>query len=173
MDFNIAEHLPEKFHDQSKVWIYQSNRIFTMTEAFSIEEKLEGFVSHWKSHGATVTGYANLFFGRFLILMADESATAVSGCSTDSSVHIVKEIEKEFGVNMFDRQLLCFYKNEKVEQIPLSQLTYALANNILSADDLYFDNTVLTKKDLETNWVKPINTSWLKKYLVSETDAKL
>jgi hypothetical protein len=35
--------------------------------------------------------------------MADETATGVSGCSTDSSVRLIKEIEKIFGVNMFDR----------------------------------------------------------------------
>ncbi len=171
MNFKISEHIPQDFNDQSRVWIYQSNRIFNITEAFILEEKLKAFVAKWSSHGSPVRGYANLFFGRFLVFIADESATTVSGCSTDSSVHIVKEIEKEFGVNMFDRQLLCFYKKEKVEQIPLSQISYALANSILEEDDLYFDNTVLTKSALQDHWLKPIKDSWLKKYVASPTNA--
>jgi hypothetical protein len=49
-----------------------------------------------------------LFFGQFIILMADEKATGVSGCSTDSSVRLIKDIEQRFGVNMFDRTTLAF-----------------------------------------------------------------
>ncbi len=49
----------------------------------------------WNSHGDPVKGYANLFFGQFIILMADETASMVSGCSTDSSVRLIKAIETE------------------------------------------------------------------------------
>jgi hypothetical protein len=36
--------------------------------------------------------------------MADESAITVGGCSTDSSVHLIKEIEKRFSVDLLNRQ---------------------------------------------------------------------
>ena len=122
MNFNIAEHLPEDFAANSRVWIYQSDRIFFMQEALEMEKMLQQFVSDWKSHGTPVKGYGNLFFGRFIILMADENATGVSGCSTDSSVRLIKEIEKKYNVSLFDRQMLTFYIKEKVEILPLSQL---------------------------------------------------
>ncbi|WP_204351865.1 hypothetical protein, partial [Klebsiella variicola] len=67
------------------------------------------FVSNWISHGTPVKGYANLLFGQFIILMADETATGVSGCSTDSSVHLMKEIELRFKADLFNRQNLAFY----------------------------------------------------------------
>ncbi|MFX7025331.1 hypothetical protein ABTI08_20805, partial [Acinetobacter baumannii] len=77
--------IPNDFNDNSRVWIYQSSKLFTLEEAFAIEDMLIQFVSNWKSHGTPVKGYANLLFGQFIILMADETATGVSGCSTDSS----------------------------------------------------------------------------------------
>jgi hypothetical protein len=159
--FNITEHLPEDFAPNSRVWIYQCNRIFFMQEALDMEPMLQEFVQNWKSHGTPVKGYANLFFGRFIIIMADENATGVSGCSTDSSVHLIKAIEKKFGVNMFDRTMLTFYIKEKVEQIPLSQLDYAIQNGFIKPDTLYFDNTVLTKITLENNWINAAKNTWL------------
>ena len=161
MNFNIAEYLPEDFSSDSRVWIYQSDRIFFMQEALEMETMLQQFVIEWKSHGTPVKGYANLFFGRFIILMADENATGVSGCSTDSSVRLIKEIEKKYNVSLFDRQMLTFYIKEKVEPLPLSQLKYAVENKFITADTLYFDNTVLTKETLENNWIIPVKNTWL------------
>ena len=89
MNFDITQHLPEDFAPNSRVWIYQSDRIFFMQEALEMEPMLQDFVAQWKSHGTPVKGYANLFFGRFIVLMADENATGVSGCSTDSSVRLI------------------------------------------------------------------------------------
>ena len=161
MNFLIQSHLPQDFADSSRVWIYQSTRLFSIDEAFQIENILTDFVANWASHGAKVKGYANLFFGRFIIFMADETATGVSGCSTDSAVHVVKNICSRFNVDMFDRLLLAFIIKDKVEQLPLSQLSYAVEQNFISKNTLFFNNVVLNKKQLENNWIIPVADSWL------------
>jgi hypothetical protein len=167
MDLNIKQHLPEDFSDNSKVWIYQSSRLFLISEALEMEDLLQQFVESWNSHGAPVKGFANLFFGRYIIFMADETATGVSGCSTDSSVRIIKEIEKKFQVDMFNRQLLNFILKDKIEQLPLSQVQYAIDNKFIDENSLYFDNTITTKKQLETQWIVPAGQSWLKRMFVT------
>ena len=106
MDLHFQKQLPADFHNDSRVWIYQSSRKFVISEALEIEELLQEFVQNWNSHGDPVKGYANLFFGQFLIFMADETATGVSGCSTDSSVRLVKVIETNYNVDLFNRQSL-------------------------------------------------------------------
>ena len=106
MNFNYRDLLPEEFDGSSRVWIYQSSRLFTIAESFRIEEMLGEFLRSWNSHGVPVKGYANLFFDQFIILMADERASMVSGCSTDSSVRLIHEMETLFNVQLFDRQLL-------------------------------------------------------------------
>src|SRR5688572_14687946 len=126
MDLDIKQHLPGHFNDNSRVWVYQSSRLFLISEALEMEDMLSAFVSQWHSHGKAVKGFANLFFGRFLVFMADETATGVSGCSTDSSVRLVQQIEKKYNVDMFDRQALAFIIKDKVEVIPLSQFNYAI-----------------------------------------------
>ena len=162
MNFNYRELLPEEMDESSRVWIYQSSRFFTIQEAFEIEEMLNEFVCGWNSHGVPVKGYGNLFYGQFIVLMADETASGVSGCSTDSSVRLMKEIEQKFQVHLFDRLLLAFLIKEKVQLLPISQLEYATQNRFVSGDTIYFNNTVQTKKELLEKWLIPVNASWLK-----------
>jgi len=153
--------MPADFAPESRVWIYQSPRLFFLSEALEIEKMLEAFTADWRSHGTPVKGYANLFYGQFIVLMADETATGVSGCSTDSSVRLIKEIEQRFGVPMFDRLMLAFRPKEKVEMVPLSQLPYALENGLITPETPYFNNTVTTKAELESKWLIPLKDSWL------------
>jgi len=171
MNIEFKEQIPDNFSDTSRVWIYQCNRLFFLSEALQIEEILEKFVGGWKSHGTIVKGYANLFFGQFIVLMADETVDGVSGCSTDSSVHTIKEIEKQFKVDLFDRQTLAFIIKDKVQLLPLSQLNYAAENNFITADTIYFNNTITTKKELLNNWLISVKDSWLTKRVNFEVKA--
>jgi len=157
--------LPADFPGSSRVWIYQAERIFTLSEALQIETMLDTFTENWTSHGAPVKGFSTLFFGRFILLMADETATGVSGCSTDSSVRLIRSMEQAFGVNMFNRQLLAFFVRDKIEMLPLSQLDYALTNGFINGETPYFNNTVQTREELETRWILPVRESWLRNRL--------
>lgn len=163
MSFEYKHLLDNNFHPDSRVWIYQCNRLFSVNEVLEIEEMLNEFTRQWLSHGEPVKGAAYLFFGQFIILMADETATGVGGCSTDSSVRMIKSIEQKFGVNMFDRTTLAFIVKGKVELLPLSQLQYAFDNGFIDSDTLYFNNLVQTKVELENNWMVPVKSSWLAK----------
>ena len=166
MNLDYIHLMPEGFDPNSKVWIYQCSRMFGIIEAIKIEETLENFVADWKSHGAPVKGFATALYGQFIILMADESFTTVGGCSTDSSVHVIKEIEKMTGVQMFNRELLAFWVKDKVQTIPMAQVAYALENGMLQKYTLYFNNLVANKAEMETKWMQPISESWLgKKYI--------
>ncbi len=166
MNLHFQSLIPEDFNDDSKVWVYQSNRQLTLAEALRIEELLKQFTSVWKSHGADVKGYAKLLFGQFIILMADETATGVSGCSTDSSVRLMKNIEQDFNIDLFNRQLLAFIVKERIQIFPLDQLNHAIENDLISPATIYFNNTIQTKKELINNWLIPVKDSWLAKRLI-------
>ena len=163
MNFEYKSIVPSDFHNDSRIWIYQSTRQFQINECIEIESRLSRFVEQWNSHGVPVKGFGALLFNQFIILMADESEMGVSGCSTDSSVRLMKEIEQLFNVNLFDRQMLAFIIKDKVQLLPLSQLKYAADNHFITANTLYFNNLIQTKLDWESNWILPIKESWLTK----------
>ena len=168
MNLEYKNLLDESFSPDSRVWIYQSSRLFTMSEALAIEDLLNDFTAKWLSHGTPVKGAGYLFFGQFIILMADETAMGVSGCSTDSSVRFIKNIEQDFQVELFDRLMLAFLIQERIQLLPLSQISSYLEDGLINTDTLYFNNTILTKKELLDHWIIPVKESWLAKRVLEK-----
>jgi hypothetical protein len=161
MNLEYKHLLPDNFSPLSKVWVYQSSRLFSITEALEIESLLSKFSSEWRSHGEEVYAYCNLFFGRFIVLMADETHAKVSGCSTDASVRFMKELGQKFNVDFFNRMHLAFVINHTIQVLPMNQLHYALDNYFINPDTLYFNNLVSTREQLESNWIIPVKNSWI------------
>ena len=161
MNLDYTYLLDGSFSSDSRVWIYQSSRLFTISEALEIEKMLNDFTVQWKSHGTPVKGAGYLFFGQFIILMADEKATGVSGCSTDSSVRMIRDFEQQFGLTMFDRTSLAFWVEEKIVLISLPEIQQAFDNGSITTETLYFNNLVQTKAEFEKNWITPLKSSWL------------
>ncbi len=157
----IAQLIPLDFADNSRVWIYQSSRPFIEKEALEINEQLFQFYAQWQAHGAPVKGWAKLLFNRFVVFLADETSVQVSGCSTDSSVRVVKSIERQYDVQLFDRLSITFLVKNKPEVLPLNQVQYALEKGFIDENTLLFNNLVSTKKEMVENWLQPLNKSWL------------
>ncbi|MET3877039.1 MULTISPECIES: hypothetical protein [Chitinophaga] len=166
---NTSNIFPAGFSPASRVWIYQSNRPFNEQEILEINEQLHQFTSQWNAHGAPVKGWGQVVLNQVIVLMADESQTTVSGCSTDSSVRIIKSIEQQYGVNLFDRLLLGFIVKDKIELLPMAQVAYALEKGYINENTIYLNNTVLTRQELDTNWLQPLKDSWVAKKLKVKT----
>jgi hypothetical protein len=165
MNLDYQQLIPENFSKNTRVWIYQSSRLFTLSEALQLEEDLKQFGENWLSHGASVNASCFLFFGYFIILMADEAEITVSGCSTDSSVRFVKNIEQSYNVSLFDRTNLAFIVKDKIELLPLSQVNYAIQNGYISDSTLFFDNAIQDISAFKNKWIVPVADSWLGKRL--------
>jgi hypothetical protein len=176
MNIHFQDLIPQDFDDNSRVWVYQANRHFSTKEALKLEEQLENFAREWNSHGSAVKSYANLFFGQFIIMMADETHVKVGGCSTDSAFRFIKSLEKEYHVQLLDRQTLAFLVKEKIQLIPLAHVNYSIEHDFITPDTLYFNNTILTKKELLKHWIIPVKDSWLAQRIPSshfEKDERL
>jgi hypothetical protein len=163
MNGTYSHLLPANFAPASRVWIYQGSRLFVNGEVQQVTGLLQHFSNNWQSHGTPVKGFGGLLFNQFIVLMADETATGVSGCSTDSSVRLMKELEQRFNVQLFDRQALAFLINDAIQLVPLSQVQSALDTGLISAHTIYFNNLVQTKEELMNQWMIPLKESWLSK----------
>ncbi|CAA6799234.1 MAG: Unknown protein [uncultured Aureispira sp.] len=145
----------------ARVWIYQSNQVFSEAQTKEIQQNLEQFVAQWQSHGAPVSAWAGIRYQRFVILVVDEAQEAPSGCSIDSSVAIIKDIEQKMGVNMFDRLNLAYKVDANtVESADREDFAALYSAKKIDDDTTVFNNLVATKADLETKWEIPLGTSW-------------
>ncbi len=157
----IKDLLPEGFSGQSRVWVYQSSRAFIEKEAAEVNEQLTQFYTQWETHGTPVKGWAQLLFRQFVVVIADETSAQVSGCSTDSSVRVIKSLERQYDVNFFDRMMITFLRKGNAEMLPFNQVQYALDKGFIDMDTLLFNNVVTTKDELLDKWLIPLKDSWM------------
>lgn len=153
--------IPEDFSSDSRVWIFQCNRPFREQEEVEINEQLHNFYVQWTSHGKEVKAWAKLFYKQFVVVVADETYSGVSGCGTDDMMRVIKSFERQYGVDLFDRLTITFLLNDKVEPLPMNQVKYALQKGYIETDTPLFNNLVATKEEFEKNWLTPLNKSWL------------
>lgn len=157
----LHSHMP----DTARVWIFQSNRLFTAQETAFIESATKEFIAQWNAHKQAVHGEGHVLFNAFVVLIADENYTAVSGCSMDSMVHFIRSLQSRFALNFFDRLSVAYLT-------PENQLKFTTAREIgslldkgeLNENTLVFNNLISSKKELEENWILPLGKSWLKNH---------
>ncbi|GAA4465811.1 hypothetical protein GCM10023093_18630 [Nemorincola caseinilytica] len=153
--------IPAGFPDNARVWVYQCSRAFIEKEAREVNEQLHHFYAGWQTHGSPVKGWAGLLFRQFVVVIADETDEQVSGCSTDSSVRVIKSLERQYNVNFFDRMMITFLVKGKAEMLPFAQVQYAIEKGYITPDTMLFNNVVTNKKELYTKWMVPLKDSWL------------
>jgi hypothetical protein len=157
----LSSIIPQEFPDNSKVWVYQSSRAFIEKEQKEVNEQLYQFYAQWQSHGAPVKGWAQLVFGQFIVVLANEADNVLGGCSIDGMVRVIKSLERQYEVNFFDRMMLTFLVKNKPEMLPMSQVQYALDKGYINETTPLFNNTVTNKYELMHNWLIPLQNSWL------------
>lgn len=148
------------FSPQSRVWVYQSDRKFTSTEESEILNKLAAFTNQWKAHGNELLAKAEIRYGFFIILTVDESQAGVTGCSIDSSVRLIKEIEQEYHVDLFNRFNIAYKVNGEV--VVNSKEDFETLVNIkqVTPETIVFNNMVQNLAELNNKWEVPFQNSW-------------
>ena len=138
--------------DHSRLWIYSSNRPLNDNETNFVIENVNYFTEQkWASHGEKIFAKGTLINNSILILAVDESRKAASGCSIDSSVHMIKHLEKELKIDFFNRFYVFIYNGEEVKRVHINSLSDYKDWDI-------FDPLISTLGELRNNWLKPISS---------------
>src|ERR1700712_4874044 len=107
-----------QFSENSRVWIYQSNKQLTDTQVIQLQVQLDNFTTGWTAHNSQLKAKAEIRYNRFIILVVDESLAGASGCSIDKSVNYMKQIEQQFNINLFDRFNLAYRSGSEILSAP-------------------------------------------------------
>ena len=148
------------FSENSRVWVYQSDRELTDNEALQIKVLLDNFTTGWTAHNNQLKAKAEIRYNRFIILIVDESQAGASGCSIDKSVHFMQQIEAQFGINLFDRFNLAYRQGSEVLSAPRAQFEELLKQGSIKTDTIVFNNLVQNLTELENKWEVPFKNSW-------------
>jgi len=149
-----------QFSEQSRVWIYQSDRQLNDEQVKQLQELLSNFAAEWTAHNHRLKAKAEIRYNRFLILIVDESQAGASGCSIDKSVNFIKKLEQQFGINLLDRFNLAYKEGEKVLSAPRAEFEKLLKTGKINTNTVVYNNLVQNLAQLNTKWEVPFKDSW-------------
>lgn len=143
-----------------RIWIYQASRPFSEREEEMVCAKLEQFTGQWKAHGAPLAATVEIRYHLFVILAVDLAQVMPSGCAIDASVHLLKELEQELGVSLFDRMQIAYRQNDEINVVPRATFERLIAQGTVQDDTIVFNNLVDNRTDLNEKWEVPLKQSW-------------
>ena len=152
--------------NNARVWIYQANREYTNKEVDFISTKTQQFINSWTRHGDNLKGSFTIKYNQFLVLAVDESFNNVSGCSIDSSVHFIQQLQNDLNIDLMDKMNVTFKDNDTVNLVKLSDFQKYAKEDKITQDTIVFNNMVNTKEDFEQKWEIPARESWHNRFLV-------
>jgi len=154
----------EQMPEHARVWIYQSDRQLSTTEVSEISAMLKGFTDNWVAHGKNLKASFQLPYNQFIIIAADQEFHQPTGCSIDASVAIIRQIEQQFGISLFDRMSIAFKQEEAVKTVKMNEIKKLAGVGTLSNESITFNNLVENVGQLATNWELPAKETWLSRY---------
>ncbi len=155
----------ENLPDDSRVWIYQSNRKFTEVEVDFISKEIKSFLRQWTAHGAELEAGFEIRYQRFIVIGLNQSNASASGCSIDASVHFIQSLERAMAVDLLDKMNVTFYTGDFIAHKTLLEFKKMAKDRSVSPNTIVFNNLVNTKEEYLEHWEVPAKDSWHSRFL--------
>ena len=151
--------------DDSRVWIYQSNRDFNESEIGIINDKTIPFLDKWQAHGKDLECSYSIIDKRFIIIAVNESVNPIGGCSIDFSLQLIKDISNTIGIDLLNRLVVNYKLDNRIESLSLSDLKNKIKDGVFSPETIIFNTDIDSKSELLNNFEIDIKSSWLSKFI--------
>lgn len=147
--------------DDARLWVFGTDRALDEAEERRLLDAVDHFLENWKAHGRPLDAAREWRHGRFLLVAVDESTAPPSGCSIDSMVHLLKELEEDLGVTLVDNAPVWFRDGDGVRRASRADFLARAREGVVNLDTPVFDNTVMRVGSLrEGEWERPARESW-------------
>lgn len=150
--------------ENHKIWFYGFSKKLKEAEIIDIEKMLEAFVEQWTSHGKPVKAKSYLVGKQLIVFTVDNSFLEASGCSIDSSVNLIREINSKYHLDIFNRLKLGVLVKGQLEYFTPTQIREEIISGNLSEQSLCVNEQIVNSSD-HKNMIIPINQSWLSNQL--------
>ena len=137
----------DQLPDDSRIWIFQSDRLLSEEDIEAINPILNYFISDWTAHQQTLRASFTFLHNHFLIIGVDENMAVASGCSLDKVFHVVRACGQKINTDFLNRLRIA----------EMTHHTITLHTEPL----MIFSNIIETKSEMKNNWLIPIEKSWL------------
>lgn len=146
--------------DNSKAWVFASNRPLTADEREIVDTEVPNFLSQWTAHGAPVPASHEISEDRFLVIAADESV-APGGCSIDSLFRFIRALGDHLGAEMLDSGRIWYRdKAGQIRGAERSEFRKFAQSSEISEDSPIFDTSLDQLSTYRQSFEKPARNSW-------------
>ncbi len=153
--------------DNSRIWVYQSDRELEADQIEDMRSALKDFVEEWTRHGQDLRGSFDILHNHFIVIGVDESFNEVSGCSIDASTHVFKRFEQQFGIDLFNKLNTAFRSGDHINVVSLADFKQYVSEGRINPETTVFNNMVQTKREMAESWEVPASHSWHNRYFNS------
>lgn len=143
-----------------RVIIYPASRPFSPRESKIITEKLYDFLATWAAHGKPLSSSFKIEKNQFIVVCVDEEKEAASGCSIDALGGVMREIDQEYELGLFDRMKASFVEDGEIKTMKLQDFRKGLKEGLISADIEVFDFSKNTYVAFLSDFLLPLRKSW-------------
>jgi hypothetical protein len=154
----------EKLNPQSKIWIYQTDRVLSESQQEIVITKTSAFLQEWTAHGNSLEAGVEIRYNQFIIIGVNEAVNEASGCSIDKSVGFIRELGNLLNIDLLERSNVAIKNENQIRLISFTEIRKMVLGKEITPETEIFNQTVTSKKELENNWILPAGKSWLKKY---------
>ena len=151
--------------DDSRIWIYQSDRDLIESEMSMIDDKTSLFLDSWQAHGKDLECSYTIIHKRFIIIAVNENINPIGGCSIDYSLQLINDISDSIQVNLLNRLIVNFKAENNISSASLNDLKSKIKDGTLCSETIIFNTTINTKGELLNDFEIDIGSSWLSKFL--------
>ncbi len=146
--------------DETRIWIFGSSRPLDGQNPI-LQERLNTFFSQWQSHGEPVSGKWRILDDAFLVVLREPDGAQVSGCSIDSMVNQIKQLESELGLSLLDSSRIFYRRDGAIVSASRAEFKELAAAGVITPDTEVCDTTVSRLSDLKPGgFYKGVKDSW-------------
>lgn len=143
-----------------RVIIFPASRPFSPKESKIITEKLYDFLATWAAHGKPLSSSFKIERNQFIVICVDEEKEAASGCSIDALGTVMREMDSEFELGLFDRMKASFIENGETKTMKLQDFRKGLKEKTISTDIEVFDFSKNSYVAFLSDFLLPLKRSW-------------
>ena len=131
----------------------------------AVRHSFVGIRLTWAAHGKPLSSSFKIEKNQFIVVCVDEDVEAASGCSIDELGGVLKEIEQEFQLGLFDRMKATFVENGEVKTLKLQDFRSGLKSGEISKEIEVFDFSKNTYVAFLSDFLLPLRRSWAGIYI--------
>lgn len=153
----------KKMPEFSRVWVYQAERNLSDEESALVKSRLTAFCEGWNTHGNLMPTSFDIIDSQIILFAVDESNLGASGCSIDSSVRTLRELESQLGIDLTNQGKVSYKNQNKIKVSPALGIKSKVLSGEISIDTEVINPLIKEKSDLNQLWI-PAKSSWLNKF---------